>query len=184
MRDQLLQAQASACIICLYRDPIDTGRELGQILAVGDEWFLMRIIDDAIRYEGFGLMRVQDVSQIDQPHRFADFVQRALELREAQAPAAPAVQLDTTKSALHSACQAARLVSIHWEGINPDECAVGRLESEDGDEFCFREVSPSARWNRDSAVYEYSELTRIDLLRGYEEALAEVLDSRGDLQTT
>jgi len=76
---------------------------------------------------------------------------------------------------LASACEAARLVSIHWEAADSGECSVGTLESIDGPEFSFKEVSPAAKWHRDAAMHEFRHLTRVDFLRGYEEALADVL---------
>ena len=113
--------------------------------------------------------------RLDAPHRYADFVRRALELRGEQPPPAPEVDLKNTESALRSACEAARLVSLHWEELAPDECAIGRIVESHGKEFSFREVNPSARWNRDLAEHPFKILTRIDFLSGYEEALAEVL---------
>ena len=178
MRDKLLQAQASGNVVCLRREELEGGRELGEVVVVGAEWFLYRIISDSIQYDGFGVMRITDVSQIDHPHRFAKFVARALELRQASPPAAPELALDSAASLLESTCAAARLISIHWENIDAGECAVGQLKEVDGDEFSFREVSPAAKWNRDLAIHEFKHLTRVDLLRGYEEALADVLFER------
>jgi hypothetical protein len=175
MRDRLLKAKQKGSVVCVSRSDFDGGRELGEVVLVGSSWFLLRIIDDSIRYDGFGAMRIADLSRLDVPHRYADFVARALQLRAATPPAAPALELASPEQLLASACAAARLVSIHWEDVAPDECSIGRLESVDGKEFSFREVNPSARWNRDLALHEFRHLTRIDLLRGYEEALADVL---------
>lgn len=178
MRDKLLKAQASGSVVCMRREELEDGRELGEVVAVGAEWFLYRIISDSIQYDGFGVMRIADVSQMDHPHRFAKFVAKALQLRAATPPVPPLLDLDSTASLLESACAAARLVSIHWEEIDAGECAVGKLKEVDGDEFSFREVSPAAKWNRDLAIHEFKHLTRVDLLRGYEEALADVLFER------
>lgn len=175
MRAQLLEAQTSGRVVCLRREELEDGRELGEVVAVGAEWFLYRIISDSIHYDGFGVMRIADVSQIDHPHRFAKFVERALKLRDAAPPVAPTLALDSVARVLESACAAARLISIHWEAIDAGECAVGKLKEIDADEFSFQEVSPAAKWNRDLAIHEFRHLTRIDLLRGYEEALADVL---------
>ena len=175
MKSKLKEAKRFGFIVCITRADIDEGRDLGEVVAVGKKWFLVRIIGDHIRYDGFSLMRVDDVTRLDAPHRYADFVRRSLELRGEQPPPAPEVDLKNTESALRSACEAARLVSLHWEELAPDECAIGRIVESHGKEFSFREVNPSARWNRDLAEHPFKILTRIDFLSGYEEALAEVL---------
>jgi hypothetical protein len=175
MRDRLLKAQASGSVVCIRRVEIEGGRELGEVVAVGAKWFLYRIISDSIYYDGFGAMRIANISQMDHPHRFAKFVARALKLRHAAPPSAPPLALDSAATLLETACDAARLVSIHWEEIDAGECAVGKFEGIDEGEFSFREVSPAAKWNRDLAIHEFRHLTRVDLLRGYEEALADVL---------
>lgn len=179
MRDRLLKAKQMGSVVCLSRKEIDDGRELGEVVSVGSSWFLLRIIDDSIRYDGFGVMRIADLSRLDLPHRFADFVAQALQLRAATPPAPPLLDLETPEQLLASACEAARLISIHWEAVAPDECSVGTLDSIDGPEFSFKEVSPAAKWLRDPAMHEFRHLTRVDLLRGYEEALADVLFDSG-----
>lgn len=180
MKTQLKEAQRFGFIVCITRAEIDPGRDLAEIVAIGKEWFLARIIGDHIRYNGFSLMRIGDVTQLDAPHRYADFVKRALELRGALPPAAPEIDLKSTERVLRSACEAARVVSIHWEEVAPDECSIGRYVEAFGKEFSFREVSPKARWNRDLAEHSFSVLTRINLLGGYEEALADVIADARD----
>jgi hypothetical protein len=179
MRDRLLEAQATGSVVCLSRSKLDEGRELGEIVSVGSSWFLLRIIDDSIRYDGFGAMRIDDLSRLDHPHRYAEFVTQALRLRAGTPPPPPRLELDSAEQLIVSACKAARLISIHWEAVAPDECSVGSLDLVDRLEFSFKEVSPAAKWLRDPALHEFRHLTRVDLLRGYEEALADVLFDPG-----
>lgn len=177
MKAQLKEALRFGFVVCVTREAIDAGRDLGRVVAVGKEWFLLQIIGDHMRYDGYGLLRIEDVTQLDAPHRYAEFVDRALTLRGEAGGEVPAIDFKSTRSVLRSACAAARVVSIHWEALAPDECSIGRVDEEHRHEFSFREVNPSARWNRDHAEHRYADLTRIDFLRGYEEALADVLDA-------
>ena len=180
MKTQLKEAKRFGFIVCITRAEIDPGRDLAEIVAIGKYWFLARRIGDHIRYDGFSLMRIEDVTQLDAPHRYADFVKRALALRGEEPPAAPDIDLKSTESTLRSACEVARVVSIHWEDLAPDECSIGRYVETVGKEFSFREVNPKALWNRDLAEHSFADLTRIDLLGGYEEALADVIDDARD----
>lgn len=180
MRSKLKEAKRFGFVVCVTRAEVDQGRVLGEVASVGREWFLLRVVSDQIRYDGFSLMRIEDVTQLDSPHRYADFVQRALKLRLEQPLADPGIDLKSTETALRSACEVARVVSIHWEALAPDECSIGRYVETQGGEFSFREVNPNARWNRDAAEHSFADLTRIDFLAGYEEALADVLDDARD----
>ena len=53
MKSKLKEAKRFGFIVCITRADIDEGRDLGEVVAVGKKWFLVRIIGDHIRYDGF-----------------------------------------------------------------------------------------------------------------------------------
>lgn len=179
VRARLEDAARSGCVICVERAGFGPGPELAEVVAVGKDWFLLRMIADAIAYDGFSVLRIADVGALDAPHRYADFVARALALRGSPPPPAPPIDLDGPAQILSSVAAVATLCSVHAEDTDPGPCAIGRLDSITGGDFALREVNPHARWMRDLALHELRHVTRVDFLRGYEEALAAVLAAEG-----
>jgi hypothetical protein len=152
--------------------------ELGYVLAVDSERFLLLCVSPQIRLEGFSVLRTADVAELEAPHEHAEFVEEALRLRGESVETAPDIALGDTGAAIRSAAATFPLVTLHREEVDPDACHIGAVVRVTDDSVRILEIDPDADWEEEETTYALSEITRIDFGGGYEEALALVADLR------
>ena len=171
MRESLENAQAEQQVVRITREAFESQGELGYVEALGEEWLLLGLISDDIWFNGFTVVRIADISEIEAPHECADFIEEALRLRD-EVSAAPGVSLTDIGAALRTAGRLFPLVVIHREVAEPETCRIGRVQKVTKDSVSLLEIGPDAEWETEPSSFALEEITRVDFGGGYEEALA------------
>jgi hypothetical protein len=91
---------------------------------VGPRFFLLALVSDRIRFEGFECFRCGDVKNL-RPDLYAAFVETALKKRGERRPKKPRVSVGSIEELLLSAGRAFPLVTIHREQVDPNVCWIG-----------------------------------------------------------
>jgi hypothetical protein len=171
LKDKLSIALAGQRLIRIERE-IETGWVNGYVVAIGNDWFLLAVVDDSIRPKGFEAFRRRDVIKYTDPAPHAAFVEAALAKRKIRLPEPLDFNMSDTASILTEANRYP-LVSIHREIADPGVCHIGKLTSLTKQSVLLREISPSATWyDNEPGSYALSEITKIDFGDPYAEALA------------
>jgi hypothetical protein len=161
---------SSRSLVSLERR-VEPGRALGYVVDLGPRWFVLSLVDDGIRFNGFQIFRFSDVSRVESPHVHAQFVESALRLRGERRPRKRALDLTSIARLLKSAARHFPLVTLHREIADPDVCHIGRVISATARNVSSREITPDAEWDEELTSYPCSEITRVDLGGNYEKAL-------------
>ncbi len=158
-------------VLVQFRRTVEEGSVMGYVLAVGPQLFLLALVDENIRFNGFQCLRLQDVRNLEVPAKHAPFIEAALRLRGEKRPRTPAVVVDSIQELLSTANRAFPVITIHRETVAPDVCHIGRVVSVSDSEVSLLEIGPDARWDDDALSYRTREITRVDFGGDYEEAL-------------
>jgi hypothetical protein len=151
--------------------PFEAGSVNGYVRAIGPRFFLLALVDDYIRFNGFECLRTSDVRELEVPHRHAGFAEAALKNRGERIPKKPAVRVASMEALLLSSSRAFPLVTIHREQIDPGVCWVGHVLGVARGCVSFLEISADATWYQRPSEYKLSEITRVDFGGQYEDAL-------------
>jgi hypothetical protein len=154
-----------------FTRPFEEGSVNGYVLNIGPRWFLLALIEDGIRFDGFQCFRLSDVRELQVPHPYAAFAEAALKKRGERLPKKPRVRLDGIEELLVSATRAFPLVTIHREKLDPDVCEIGRVVQVKDDRVSLLEINPDATWDTEPKQYRLRDITRLDFGGEYEEAL-------------
>jgi hypothetical protein len=138
---------------------------------MGPEFFLLGFIDDHIRFNGFECHRVSDVRKLKAPAPTAEFMTKALRLRQESIDKKPDIDLSSVTALLRSATALFPLIAIHREKINPDTCKIGKVIELNDKRVRFLEIDPDAVWANKPTTVRLSDITRVDFGGGYEDAL-------------
>jgi hypothetical protein len=143
----------------------------GYVLDVGPQFFLLALVDENIRFNGFLCLRLKDVRHLEIPPTYAAFIEAALNRRGERTPKNPGVKVGSVQELLGTAGRAFPVITIHREAIDPSVCRIGRLVELTDDSLSLLEIGPDACWDEAPLRYRTREITRIDFGGGYEEAL-------------
>ena len=142
----------------------------GYVLAVGRAYFLVALVSDQLRFDGFACLRVKDLKSIEvDPYRV--FSEAALKKRGLRRAKVPRLTLDTARTILESARAICPLVTLHREEVDPEVCHIGQVVGTNRTQVALLQISPHAHWDLTPTSYPLREITRIDFGGGYEEAL-------------
>lgn len=166
----LKQARIGKRIVRFW-NPFDLGSTTGYVLDVGPQFFLLALIDENIRFNGFQCLRIGDVRRLKLPFPYEWFITVALRKRKETFPAKPDVDLRDTSSLIHSASDIFPLITIHRERKKPDSCWIGKVVSITEEHVTLQEIGPDAVWQEKPSKYPLREITRVDFGGGYEDAL-------------
>jgi hypothetical protein len=150
---------------------------------VGPRFFLLALVSDRIRYDGFECFRCNDVKGL-RPDLYASFVETALKKRGLRRPKKPYVSVGGIEELLLSAGRAFPLVTIHREQLDPAVCWIGRVLGIQRGRVSLLEIGPDAMWEDTPQEYRVGEITRVNFGGDYENALhlvggPPVVDSKG-----
>jgi hypothetical protein len=126
---------------------------MGYVLAVGPRFFLLALVDENIRFNGFQCLRLQDVRNLEVPAKYAPFIEAALKLRGEKRPRIPAVVVDSIQELLRTANRAFAVITIHRETVAPDVCHIGGVVAVSDSEVSLLEIGPDACWDDDALSY-------------------------------
>jgi hypothetical protein len=165
---------ANACregTLIRFTRRFEDGSVNGYILDVGPQIFLLAVVDDYIRFNGFECFRYCDVRGLEAPHRHARFAEAALKKRGEKMPRKPTISVKSMEALLLSSSRAFPLVTIHREQVEPGVCWVGRVIAIEKGRVWLQEISADATWYEMPSQYKIGEITRVDFGGQYEEAL-------------
>ena len=81
---------------------------------IGPEFFLIALVDELIRFNGFQCLRLQDVRRLHVPAKYAAFLEAALGKRNERIMKKPRIKLDSLQEALlQTAGDAFPVITIH-----------------------------------------------------------------------
>jgi hypothetical protein len=148
----------------------EAGRVRGYVLDVGPQFFLVALVSEYIRFNGFQCFRASDVKNLE-PDPYAAFAEAALKKRGLRRPKKPSVSVASVDRLLLSAARAFPLVTIHTESIDPDVCWIGRVLGINRSRVSMLEINPDATWDEAPTEHRLNEITRVDFGGDYEDAL-------------
>src|SRR5262249_31589272 len=143
---------------------------LGYVLDVGPRFFLLALVSDRIRFDGFECFRCGDVRNLA-PDLYTAFVETALTKRREPRPKKPRVSVGSIGELLLSAGRAFPVVTIHRESVDPEVCWIGRVQGIHWGRLSLLEIGPDAKWQDSPQEYRVSEITRVNFGGDYEGAL-------------
>ncbi len=162
LRDKLLVRFASA---------LDRGTVNGYVLDIGPQFFLLALVSDGIRFNGFQCYRLSDVRKLRVPDKYAPFHEAVLKKRGERIPKKPPVVVSSLAELLLTANHAFPLVTIHREKVDGGACWIGRVVDVAKGRVTLLEIGPRATWRDRLEAYRLSEITRVDFGGDYEDAL-------------
>jgi hypothetical protein len=162
VRKQLLVRFASA---------LDRGTVNGYVLDIGPQFFLIALVSDGIRFNGFQCYRLSDVRKLSVPDKYAPFHEAVLKKRGERIPKKPPVLVSSLAELLLTANRAFPLVTIHREKVDGSACWIGRVIEIAKGCMTLLEIGPGATWDDRLETYRLSEITRVDFGGDYEDAL-------------
>jgi hypothetical protein len=169
-RSQLASALRDKVMVRFTR-PFERGSVNGYVVEIGPEFFVVALVTDGIRFNGFQCFRVSDVRQLQVPAKYAAFAEAALKKRGERIPKKPHVVVSSLSKVLLTANRLFPLITIHRERVDPDVCQIGRVVDLRNGRVSLLEIGPDAGWDDKPETYRLSEITRVDFGGDYEEAL-------------
>lgn len=178
-RKQLAKAHRNRFLVRFSR-PFEPGTVNGYVLGIGPKFFLLALVSDGIRLNGFQCFRLSDVRELCVPDEYAAFHEAALRKRGQRFPKKPSVNLGSLAALLLTAGRAFPLVTIHRENVDRDVCWIGRVTGVRNSRVTLREIGPDALWDDQLGTYRLGEITRVDFGGDYEDALYSVAGAPKD----
>jgi len=172
-RNQLMKALRNRLLVRFAR-LFEPGTVNGYVLGIGPRFFLLALVSDGLRLNGFQCFRLSDVRQLRVPDEYAAFHEAVLRKRGQRFPKKPPVSVSSLAELLLTAAQAFPLVTIHREKVDPSVCWIGRVTDVRNGRVTLREIGPDARWDDQLGTYRLSEITRVDFGADYEDGLNSV----------
>jgi hypothetical protein len=159
-RSQLALARRGKVLVRFTR-PFEQGSVNGYVIDIGPEFFLVALVSDAIRFNGFQCFRLVDVPRLQVPGKYAAFAEAALKRRRERIPKKPQVVVSSLPKLLQTASRAFPLVTIHRERVDPDVCQIGQVVDLRNGRVSLLEIGPDAVWDDKPETYRLSEITRV-----------------------
>jgi hypothetical protein len=158
-------------LLVRFESAWERGTVNGYVLDIGPQFFLIALVSDGIRLNGFQCFRLSDVRKLQVPDKYARFHEAALKKRRQRFPKKPPIDITSLAQLLLTANNAFPLVTIHREKIRADSCWIGRVVDVRDGRVTLLEIGPGAVWDSELETYRLSEITRIDFGGDYEDAL-------------
>lgn len=148
----------------------------GYIVAVGPKVFLMSVVSDRVRFDGFEAFRIEDVRQIESDVH-ASFVKAVLRKRKERPPRVHGIKVDTLSSLLLTASRRFSIIAIHQEIRDPEVAHIGKVLKVAGGVMSMLTISPGAVWDDEPRTFRIAEITRVNFGGDYENALSIAADA-------
>lgn len=176
---KVISAKRYTKLVECYRTTIEAGDiyDLGYVVDASDDFIMLQLLDDRITLNGYSLLRIEDISEIETEVEHTRFIEKALEIRKNAVKQPVLVDLTDITTVIRSIDQNFPLMTLHKEANDPDTCWVGSVDSVGEKTVTINEMSPDAKWNGTKRI-SFDEITRIDFDGGYETALALVAKIR------
>jgi hypothetical protein len=171
---KLFALQHARTLVRVHRTSLEEGHATGRIVGCSRKLLALSVVGDGVRPDGFYVLRRADISAIDAPDPYADFVIKALRLRGQALPKLPRLDLTSWRSLLTGAARRFPLITLHPEVTKPDSCYIGLPVRMTSRAVTLVTVGPDGHWDGRDALFTlaWSEVTRVSFGGDYEEALA------------
>jgi hypothetical protein len=169
-KSQLALARRNKLLV-RFASALDRGTVNGYVLDIGPQFFLIALVSDGLRPNGFQCYRLADIRKLQVPDKFARFHEAVLKKRGIRFPKKPRVDVSSLEKLLRTANRAFPLVTIHREKIDEGACWIGRVVDLGSGRVTLLEIGPDASWDNELETYRLSEITRVDFGGDYENAL-------------
>jgi hypothetical protein len=166
---QLKTAMRSHRLIRFSRR-FEEGTVWGYVLDIGPKFFLLAVVSEAIRLNGFECSRVADVKKL-RTDTYAKFAEAALRMRGQRMSKKPRVSVQSIGELLLSAAKLFSLVVISRERSRPHACRIGRVLGVNSSHVLLLEIGPDAKWETSPTELRMSEITQVGFGGDYEGAL-------------
>lgn len=176
--DDLRAAYASGDRVKILReglyDDVDVLR--GVVVAVGLDWFMIAVYDDSVYFEGWDVVRIADVSEVEvEPAEFQAYARRAA----VESLAMPAVPIELLEALTRPARDVARhiieatnLIGVYVEDDDdPDVLFIGRHTTGADDDIWILEIDVAGVWHDEPSSFDPEEITRLTIGGRYQDAL-------------
>jgi len=154
-----------------FSSALERGTVNGYVLALGPRFFLIALVSDGVRPNGFQCYRLSDIRRLQVPDKYAQFHEAVLKKRGIRFPKKPPVVVNSLTELLITANRAFPLVTIHREKVDAGACWIGRVVDLSKSHVTLLEIGPGAIWDNRLKTYRLSEITRVDFGGDYENAL-------------
>jgi hypothetical protein len=158
-------------LVVLFSSAYEPGWVDGFVLDIGPKFFLLAVIDEYQKLNGFHCSRISEMRRLKVPAPYADFVVAALRKRGQIIRKKPNINLSCLLEVLQTANRLFPLITIHREKTRPGICEIGRAVSINEDRLLLHEIGPDAIWDEELTSVPLREITRVEFGGGYEEAL-------------
>jgi len=169
-KSQLAIARRNKLLV-RFASALDRGTINGYVLDIGPQFFLIALVSDGLRPNGFQCYRLSDIRKLQVPDKFARFHEAVLKKRGIRFPKKPRVDVSSLEKLLESANRAFPLVTIHREKVDAGACWIGRVVDLTRGRVTLLEIGPDASWDKGLESYRLNEITRVDFGGDYEDAL-------------
>jgi hypothetical protein len=170
-RNARLKQACSNAIIARFWYPFDDDWTHGYVLDIGPEFFLLALIDENIKFNGFECHLVSDIKRLKLPDPYEDFTVAALRKQRQRIDRKPDIDLSSLPALLKSANAIFPLVTIQQERAKPGECFIGKVLDISEKTLLLHPIDPGAVWHKKPYRLRLAEITRVDFGGGYEGAL-------------
>jgi hypothetical protein len=145
----------------------------GYVVDANEEFVLLHLVTDEIRIEGYVVLRLDDITEVNSDFDNLRFIEKALQLRRMEPQRPVLVDLKSMETILASVDEHYSLMVVHREAVDQNECHIGSLESIADKTFVMKEIDRDAQWCG-ARRFRVDEVTRVEFNGGYETALAQV----------
>jgi len=158
--DDFEEAMQANQIIGIWRSVIDEAEYYGFLVGLGDTFFGLHIISEAVRLDGYVCLRPEDINEYQAPHHKSDFYFNALNIRNMHPLIPEGVDFRNAETILKTAGAHFPLVTIHTEIVDPEVCYIGKVISIENGILRLHEIDSDAVWND-----AYTDWTRLAVQR-------------------
>jgi hypothetical protein len=169
--DLLTEALDRKAIVRFWNRFDGGGSTDGFVLDIGPRFFLLALIDEYMKFNGYQCPLLKDIKRLEVPARYEAFTLAALRKRKQLIKQKPQISLSSISELLESANLLFPLITIHRESVKPDSCWIGRVIEISKSAVLLHEIGPDAVWDKEPTKHLLSEITRVEFGGGYEEAL-------------
>jgi hypothetical protein len=142
----------------------------GYVVAIGDDWVLLRGMDNDLSVDGWSAVRIRDIHSIDSLSRreHRDVQSRVLEALDQWPPKAPTVCLvNDLNGVIRTAQGVSALVAVHREASRPDSLWIGVTRAVDDENLTLTELDAAGEWDATNSVFDTDDVTRVDFDTNY-----------------
>lgn len=172
---RIREAARTSTLVRVWRERLEPGSFTGYVAAVGKNRFLLWTLGDYVGFDGYFVLRYQDITRLDAPDQHAHFLERAIALRKIKMILPKEFPIDDLRMSLRAISEMAPVISIYVDTEAENEvCYIGKLLSLDNDGFTLQEISPHAEWLREASSFGWEELSALSACEPYAMTLCEV----------